>query len=61
MSQSKHEEWVEDIRSADGAMGGIELSSWEQEFMDSIEQRLESKKSLTTAQAETLEKIWDRI
>jgi len=61
MSQSKHEEWVEDIRNADGAMGGIKLSDWEEEFMDSVESRLQEGKTLTEGQAEKLEQIWNRI
>jgi hypothetical protein len=59
--QTKHEEWVQDIRGADGAIGGIKLNEYEQEFMDSVEGRLEAGRSLTPAQAELLEKIWDRI
>ncbi len=61
MAQTKHEQWVEDIRSADGAMGGIKLSQWEAEFVDDIEERLAKKLSLTPAQQEKLEEIWDRI
>lgn len=54
-------EMVEDIRSADGVSGGITLSEWEQEFVESIEDRLNSGKSLTPRQIEVLEGIWDRI
>lgn len=61
MPQSKHGQWIEDIRAADGVSGGITLSQWEQEFVDSVEGRLEAERTLTEKQAETLEKIWDRI
>jgi hypothetical protein len=59
--KSKHEQWIEDIREADGVQGGIKLTSWEQDFVTNVESRLESDRSLTPAQVETLEKIWDRI
>jgi hypothetical protein len=58
---TKHDQWVSDIRSADGAMEGISLTEWEEEFMESIEERLDDCESLTPKQAETLEAIWDRI
>lgn len=61
MNKSRHEQWVEDIREADGVHGGIKLSDWEQEFVESIEERLAEGKTLTDKQAEALEKIWDRI
>jgi hypothetical protein len=52
---------LEDIESADGAVGGITLNDWEQEFIDSIRGRLESGRDLTEAQGEKLEQIWNRI
>lgn len=61
MSESKHEEWIEYIRGANGVAGGITLSQWEEEFVESVEGRLQDGKTLTEAQAEKLEQIWDRI
>ncbi len=61
MAKTSHEVMIEDIRSADGVQGGITLSQWEGEFVESIESRLGDGKSLTEKQAEALEKIWDRI
>lgn len=58
---TKHQQWIDDIRSAEGAMGGIELSQWEAEFVESIEDRLGKKASLTPFQAAKLEEIWDRV
>lgn len=59
--KSKHEQWVEDINEANGVMGGIKLSLWELGFIESIQGKLEGGHTLTEKQAETLEKIWDRI
>ena len=61
MAKSKHEQWIEDIREADGVEGGIKLNDWEEEFVESIEERLSEGKTLTEAQAEKLEQIWGRI
>lgn len=55
------EEMVEDVRSADGCIGGIRLSQWEQEFVGSIEERLAEGRTLTPRQLEVLTAIWDRI
>jgi hypothetical protein len=59
--KSKHQQWVDDIRSAEGAVGGIKLSQWEEEFVESIEDRLGKMLSLTPDQSAKLEEIWDRI
>jgi len=61
MPKASHEVMIEDIRGADGVHGGITLSQWEAEFVESIDSRLGDGRSLTDKQAETLEKIWDRI
>lgn len=58
---TKHEEMTEDIRGAEGASGGITLTQWEEEFMESIEGRLADGKSLTDGQIEKLEGIWARV
>lgn len=60
-AKTKHDEWIEDIRSADGAIGGISLSTWEAEFVETIEARLGEGRTLTEGQAEKLEQIWNRI
>jgi hypothetical protein len=61
MAKSKHEEWIEDIRNADGVQGGIKLSQWEQEFLENIEGRLAEGRTLTEGQRNKLEDIWNRI
>ncbi len=54
-------EMLEDIKNADGVSGGVTLSEWEAEFVDSIDDWLNKGRTLTPKQGETLEKIWDRI
>ena len=61
MTQTKHQQMLEDIRSAEGAMGGIKLSNWEAEFVECIEERLAAERQLTTIQGDKLEQIWTRI
>lgn len=62
MAKTKHDEWVEDIRSAEGCVtGGITLSQWEQEFVANIEERLTEGRTLTEGQGNKLEDIWNRI
>lgn len=58
---SKHNDMIADIRNVAGVQGGITLSEWEEELVESIEDRLGEEKSLTPKQAEALERIWDRI
>jgi len=58
---TSHDQMVEDIRDATGIIGGIELNQWEEEFVDNIEERLSDGESLTEAQGEKLEEIWNRI
>jgi hypothetical protein len=58
---SRFEQMIEDIENASGVIGGIKLSQWEEEFMDSIKDRLSDEKSLTEPQIEKLKEIWDRI
>ncbi len=54
-------EMIEDIRNADGVSGGIELSEWEQEFVESAEDQLNAGRPLTKRQRAKLAEIWDRI
>lgn len=62
MAKTKHDDMIEDIRSAEGCVtGGITLSQWEQEFVENIEERLGGGRTLTEGQAEKLEQIWNRI
>jgi hypothetical protein len=58
---SRFEQMIDDIENASGVIGGIKLSQWEEEFMDSIKDRLSDEKSLTEPQIEKLKEIWDRI
>lgn len=54
-------EMVIDIQAADGVSGGIRLTEWESEFVDSIQDQLNDGKSLTDRQLKKLESIWDRV
>lgn len=59
---TRHQQMIDDIKNASGGViGGIELSTWEEEFIESIEDRLADEKSLTEPQSEKLKEIWDRI
>lgn len=56
------DEMLEDVRSAAKAKsGGIELSEWELEFIESVGRHLNRGHKLTEAQVKKLEEIWDRI
>lgn len=37
------------------------LTEWESGFIDSIRNRLEQEKPLSSKQTETLDKIWERV
>lgn len=52
--------WAADIRAAE-ARGGIELSEWEEEFMDVVEDALAENRTLSPAQQDKLEDIWGRV
>jgi len=52
---------IDDIHNVIGIAGGIELDNWEEEFLDSLEDRLGEGKGLTEKQRNKLEEIWDRI
>lgn len=52
----EHAQMVEDCENRSD-----KLNDWELGFIDSIKHWLADGKSLTASQAETLEKIWDRI
>lgn len=57
-------EMIEDVREAASVgkrYGGIDLSGWEVDFMDSIEERVTNGGDLSEAQRERLVSIWDRI
>ena len=51
---------VKEIRE-DEQCGGIELNDWEQEFVESLEERLAENTHLSPAQMDKLEEIWDRV
>lgn len=55
------EQMIQDIREAEGCMGGIKLNQWEEEFMDNIEDCIGEGKTLTRKQLLKLEEIWERI
>jgi len=61
MPMPSAKEMIEDIRSAEGCVNGIELSQWEEEFVESAEERAHGGRRLTTKQLDKLWQIWDRI
>ena len=58
----KIQEWKAMLRDIEGNSdnGCFEPSEWEQEFLSSIEDRLEHGTPLTDKQDEILEKIWNK-
>ena len=52
--------FIDDIKGA-AASGKINLTSWEDDFLDSIEERLDEDRELTRKQRETLDRIHTRI
>lgn len=57
MSQhDEHKQMVADCETRES-----KLSDWERTFVDSISAVLARGRALTAAQAETLDKIWERV
>ncbi len=52
---------LEDIDSSSRCQNGIELSDWEEEFIESIQSRVDEGRGLSDRQLECLKKIWDRV
>lgn len=55
---------IEDVREAaiiGEKNGGIDLSQYEEEFIDSVEDQLNADKILTGPQIDLLQGVWDRI
>lgn len=62
MTADEAQEMIDDVRSAEGAVtGGIRLSKWESDFVESCEERLDEGEDLTPKQSTKLEEIWERI
>jgi predicted DNA binding protein len=51
---------VKDANKIGTSRGGIELSEWEESFIESIEEQLDKKRVLTERQREVLKKLYDR-
>lgn len=51
---NEHEQMVKDCVDRESR-----LSDWSRSFIDSIERQLSAGRTLTTKQAETLDKIWE--
>ena len=57
MSQNdEHKQMVADCEARES-----KLTDWERTFVDSISAALDKGRALTAAQAETLDKIWERV
>lgn len=56
MSMEEHQTMVDDCMKRDSR-----LDEWEHAFIDSIYHRLGDGKSLTDKQAETLDRIWEKV
>ncbi|MGD9749414.1 MAG: hypothetical protein AB7W59_00300 [Acidimicrobiia bacterium] len=53
-------EAVKDAARIGTSRGGIELSEWEESFIESIEEQLDRKRTLSERQLEVLEKLYDK-
>lgn len=53
-------EAVQDASRLGTERGGIELSEWEESFIESIQEQMDKKRTLTQRQLEVLEKLYDR-
>ena len=56
MSDDEHMQMVDDCMRWDSG-----LSDWESKFIDSMSNWLGDGKSLTEKQAETLDRIWEKV
>lgn len=52
---------IEEAREIPARRGGLDLSSWEEDFIDSITEQINECGSLTQKQTDVVRKIWDRI
>jgi len=58
------DEMLEDVETAAHVgqkRGGIDLTKWEKEFIESVHDQYNRRGTLTTAQIDKLRQIWDRI
>jgi hypothetical protein len=55
MSMSDDEQMVADCEARESR-----LTEWEADFIQSLRERLDARRSLTDRQAETLDRIWTR-
>jgi len=56
MSSGEHEQMIQDCETRES-----KLTDWERTFIDSISNQIAEGKSLSPKQAETLDKIWERV
>lgn len=56
----KTEEMLQDCQEA-ASCSNTPLSKWEQDFIDSITEQYEERRSLSSKQVEVLKRIWDKI
>jgi len=57
----KPEQMIEDIQESTKARNGVELTAWEEEFLDSIDSQLGEDRRLSEKQLDVLQKIWERV
>lgn len=55
-THDEHATMVEDCEKRES-----KLTDWERTFIDSIARQLEQSRALSEKQAETLDKIWERV
>jgi len=60
MAKEEIKTMINDIYDAEGIMGGIELTEWESEFLESIEELLDER-TLTINETTKLEEIYNKI
>lgn len=54
-------EMLSDIEDANGVSGGITLNQWEEEFIESVTDRLSEGRKLTETQMDKLVEIWEKV
>lgn len=52
---------IDEAAGVDPRRGGLKLSAWEEEFIESIKEQFEDRGTLTDKQKAKLSEIWERI
>lgn len=52
---------IEEASGVDPSRGGLKLSVWEEDFLESVKDQLDDGGHLSEKQESVIQKIWDRI